>query len=94
MSGHSVALAHESAVSKFSPYLSLSLLVLCWNLLSTIVGVGLNEGDPSTVAPVKYTLYGLSLLISPAVVFLFGKYASLWLCKIHKKMNSMEGFGI
>ena len=89
--GHTEALAHESAIIKSSPYLSLSLLVLLWNLLSTIIGVILNKPDLSTAMELslaKYTLYGLSLVffIIICVVCLILKYA---MChyKIHTKQT-------
>ena len=65
MSGHERALAHESDVIESSPYLFLSLLVLLWNVLSTLLGVALSVGDPLApgIAVMKITFYGLSLLI-------------------------------
>ena len=64
MSGHGRALTHESDVIEYSPYLFLSLLVLSWNILSTLVGIGLNAGDPlaSGIAVLKIIFYVLSLL--------------------------------
>ena len=64
MSGHGGALAHESDVIEYSPYLFLSLLVLLWNVLSTLLGIALNPGDPlaSGIAVLKIIFYVLSVL--------------------------------
>ena len=92
MAEHSQALGHESALIKSSPYLFLSLLVLFWNMITTLFGTALSAEDSHTVAMVKYIFYGLSLLIFMfiGVVCLTVKYAFSCRCKIHTKQTALK----
>ena len=59
--------ADISTISRFSPYLSLSLLLLTINIFFTIIGVSLNTESINSLDEMtvwsKYALFGLSLII-------------------------------
>ena len=58
---------HISGITKSSPYLFLSLFLIIWNIIFTIVGVQENEGDPlaDEVVTKKKIWYGISLSFFP-----------------------------
>ena len=65
MAGHSDLVTHENTISRLSPFLFLSLILITWNMFFTLIGVLLNDFDPMVNEEIKNGLYGVSLGVFP-----------------------------
>ena len=74
--------AHINSLSKYSPYLLISLFLLTWNIVFTLVGVKLNTENPLADETVtkKLTAYIISLTSFPAVCIVVLSAKCLCVC--------------